>query len=518
MVDTPQSIVIIGANGAGKTRLGTWIEFNSPQRALVHRIAAQKSLTLPRRVSTSDLEAAKADLIFGWTHPTTGQLGTFDNKLGNKWGQSPNTHLQNDYDKLLVYLFSDEFEKSTRYRQESLGRPEKIATPGTQLDIVKRIWHKVMPHRELITGGGKIEVKTKGSTAAPYSASDMSDGERVAFYLIGQCMAAPTNGIIVIDEPELHLHKAIQSSLWSEVEQERSDCLFVYITHDLDFAASRSNAKKLWLKSFDGSNWDWEEVPENTGIAEDILLTVLGSRKPVLFIEGEKGSLDHFVFTNAYPDYTIVPCGSCHGVMASSAAFKARAELHHLNCRGVIDRDYRDDEAVEYLRERGLCVLDVAEIENCLITEGVIRAVCEKLLLDAESVFEAAKERVFAELTKEVGKLASALTAFKIEANLKSFDSKQQGAEGLQASLNSLAAAIDVDSLYADELKRVSDIVAARNYEEAIKLYSNKGLMHMVGGTFGKMGNEWLPYVRRLIEQEPHGNVLKSIRATLAVT
>ncbi len=42
-----QSILLIGANGAGKTRLGTWIEMTSPQCKLVHRLSAQKSLSMP---------------------------------------------------------------------------------------------------------------------------------------------------------------------------------------------------------------------------------------------------------------------------------------------------------------------------------------------------------------------------------------------------------------------------------------------------------------------------------------
>lgn len=31
-VETVQSLLLIGANGAGKTRLGTWIEIDSPQK------------------------------------------------------------------------------------------------------------------------------------------------------------------------------------------------------------------------------------------------------------------------------------------------------------------------------------------------------------------------------------------------------------------------------------------------------------------------------------------------------
>jgi hypothetical protein len=41
-IETTQSLLFIGANGSGKTRLGTWIEITSPQRQLTHRISAQK--------------------------------------------------------------------------------------------------------------------------------------------------------------------------------------------------------------------------------------------------------------------------------------------------------------------------------------------------------------------------------------------------------------------------------------------------------------------------------------------
>lgn len=42
------SLLLIGANGSGKTRFGTWIEIDSIhlQKHPVHRISAQKSLSM----------------------------------------------------------------------------------------------------------------------------------------------------------------------------------------------------------------------------------------------------------------------------------------------------------------------------------------------------------------------------------------------------------------------------------------------------------------------------------------
>ena len=44
-------MVIIGANGAGKTRIGTWLEVNGPQKSRTLRIPAQRSIRFPKSAS-----------------------------------------------------------------------------------------------------------------------------------------------------------------------------------------------------------------------------------------------------------------------------------------------------------------------------------------------------------------------------------------------------------------------------------------------------------------------------------
>ena len=90
------------------------------------------------------------------------------------------------------------------------------------MDLVKKLWEKTLPHRELIIGGLRIQTCVRGHADKIYNSSEMSDGERVIFYLIGQCLAVPENGIIVIDEPELHLHKSVQIPLWNDIEKLRN--------------------------------------------------------------------------------------------------------------------------------------------------------------------------------------------------------------------------------------------------------------------------------------------------------
>ena len=71
----------------------------------------------------------------------------------------------------------------------------------------------------------------------------------MALYLMSQALSRPKGKTIIIDEPEIHLHPSIMNRLWTAIENEREDCLFIYITHDTQFAASHTPAKKIWLKN-----------------------------------------------------------------------------------------------------------------------------------------------------------------------------------------------------------------------------------------------------------------------------
>ena len=67
----------------------------------------------------------------------------------------------------------------------------------------------------------------------------MSVGERSVLYLAAQVLRVPESKIIIMDEPEVHLHPSLMGYLWDALEKVRPDCLFIYITHDVDFVTSR---------------------------------------------------------------------------------------------------------------------------------------------------------------------------------------------------------------------------------------------------------------------------------------
>jgi hypothetical protein len=118
----------------------------------------------------------------------------------------------------------------------------------------------------------------------------------------------------------------------------------VYLTHDLDFAVTRLDAIKVWLKSYENNQWDWHLILGNEDIPERLLLEIIGSRKPILFVEGDLGSLDYFLFSRLFKNFTVTPCGGHEQVINSTCSFSKLKNLHNLDCKGIIDRDFRKDE------------------------------------------------------------------------------------------------------------------------------------------------------------------------------
>ena len=514
-------VVIVGANGSGKTRLGTWIEFESEYKERVHRISAQKSLAMPASATSISVDRALTELTYGNPEVLSDLPNRLYHKRERRWGRNPNIFPLNDYDKLLTYLFSDANEANAQYMEQVENeKKRRIDPPETKLRATKRVWERVLPHRILKIGGGKVETRVVGEPVTEgslYNASEMSDGERVIFYLVGQVLSAPEKGIVVIDEPELHLHRSIQARLWDAIEAERSDCLFVYLTHDLDFAASRVSATKVWLESYDGARWDWHEVEEAEGIPEQLYLEILGGRKPVLFCEGDKGSLDYFLFQKAYPDFTVAPCGNAYGVVQATRSFAVFEHLHNHKCRGIVDRDFREDTEIEWLGSMGVAVLDHSEIENVLLSEEVLRAVAEhqRLADDFSELLEEVKDRVFSEMERDREALVSSLTAAKVERRLKNFNAKARGKGELGTALESLTSWIDVDSIYDETAAEVSRVVDERNYAEALRLYNNKGLLGKIEPLFGFARKGMPELVKRLASEKEKGEVLSTLREQL---
>jgi len=436
-------------------------------------------------------------------------------KASAKWRRKPTIHLQSDFQDLLRFLFTDAFGAviDSEFTADSNAT---ILLRGTKLFRSVEIWNRVFSARKLQIRPGRIDVVVPSTNNNTYNAAEMSDGERGALYLIGQCLAAPEGALLLIDEPEIHIHKAIQAKLCDEVEAARPDCQFVYLTHDLQFAASRLNAVRVCLKSFDGAAWDWYQVGEGEDIPDDIYLQIIGDTKPVLFVEGDNGSLDQFLLSRIYPRYQIVPCGGCSEVISATRSFTLRRDLHGLRCAGLIDRDSRNDDELNYLQRIGVYAGDIGEIENLILLEGVLEHVVTVAHLGApQTILSQVKTLVIEQLRKDKVDVISARAARYIEAHLRGFDAKAGGQAALQKALNDLTATIDVSDLYSSNESLVNKILANSDYDGAIKVYCNKGLVPRVSSKLGLQGKTLPQIVKNIMVEDDNSPIVISMRAAM---
>jgi hypothetical protein len=475
-VDGQKRLVIIGANGSGKTRFGSWIEENHLDKS--HRVSAQKSLSMPKATSPTTKIRAEYDLWFGGYNEKSnkGWHEQFGRRM-YRWQYNPNTYLLDDYAKLMVLLFTEEFEESVAFR-DSARKNGSVIPPVTKLDRIQHIWEQILPHRKLIKKAGTLEA-TPITTGTPYNASEMSDGERVIFYLIGQSVCSPQDSIIIIDEPETHLHQSVVNSLWDKIEQERPDCTFIYLTHNIDFAVGRTDATRIWLKSYLGESvWDYEIIEGQDLLPDAVYLEILGSRRPILFIEGsDKSSIDIKLYPHIFPEYTVKPLGSCYKVLEATKAFNDLQSFHQIQAKGIIDRDRRTDTEIANLIS-SIFVPNVAEVESILLKEPVIKAVASKMDKNPEEIFEQTKQKVLELFTKDLESQTLLHTQHFIRRTLEqSINNKSKSIDDLDAQLSNIPQLINSKDLFTSQKAVFQSLINSKDYDGILKVYNHKGLL-----------------------------------------
>lgn len=502
------SVVIVGANGSGKSRLGAWIERNTDSD-VVHRISAQRALDIPEYATVKSLEQSLNDLLWGHESP---QYATKDYKWGHKWENRPETFLQQDYGKVLSTLFATSAERDRKHSEETRRLKKYIPVEDSPIDILIKLWDEILPHRQIVLADGKVKVVDRAS-GSEYHGKEMSDGERVALYLMGQCLVAPPGSIFIVDEPEIHLHTSIMQSLWNKLEEAKQDCLFVYITHDLSFASTRVSSTNIWVKQFDGGNsWQWDFVPDVDEFPETLLLELMGNRRTLIFVEGEKGGKDHAIYQSIFRNCNVVPRNGCQKVIDSVKAMSLNKAFHHVNVFGIIDRDYRTEEEIEGLENINIHSIDVAEIENILLNESTLRVVAENQLMNPDEVVAKALGIAKTMLEKDVERQISLRTCNAVENMISRIDNKAIGLEKIKTTVFQTLENLDIEAIYQENHDLYSGLLSSGSLDDILKYFNNKGLLSNVCSAFelGKNGYEKL--VLRMLNSDKRENILVGLR------
>jgi energy-coupling factor transporter ATP-binding protein EcfA2 len=476
------AVVIVGPNGSGKSALSHWLSVNRGSSATpVTRVLAHRRVWM--QSAGTEMTASQR----------TKYLTAFET-----WDSQPASRVKVQGDserssKLLYDLLGRVNGRNARIAdlvdtghdtssiEESMLTAIGRVFASADLDIVFRV-----------TDLGEFEAVRRAGQAYPIS--EMSDGEKGAFLLAAEVLLAPPDSVQIVDEPERHLHRAISSDFIVSLMREREDCAFVLLTHDLDLLGKLESSitTVCFVTAVAWSNgvacgWALETDSVASGVPDSVREAILGGRSQLLFVEGEKSSLDFPLYRLLFPEWTVVPCGGSVEVKRATSGLQESDAYHWVDGRGILDGDARSPEEIIALGSKKILVLPVDEVENLYYLSCVVDAVALRqaatLGEDPEPLRLRVREKALGALTPNTMQHLAAVNAVKILrrqalASLPSGVAMVSGGSQLPISLA---------SPYPAQHKKLADYVTSKDYDAILGEYSvrNSGFRTAVAHALG---------------------------------
>ncbi len=462
--ESDRQLLIIGANGAGKTRFADAV-VASVDPALVFPLSPLAALfgTFDPAAPPHSVDGLYAAAM--QTSPLIDHQSSVINKQSSQ------------FDRLIGLMIHEEVINLLRFKVEGGGRG---TLPETILDRVLSLWQEIFPDNGVLRADGQI-LFTDSTGGSVRSGLKLSAGEKLVLYYFGAVLHAPQGAVIPVDSPGMFLHPSTLRLVWDRVESLRPDCRFIYVTHDLDFASTRSSATTVWVRGCDPANgtYDYDILPPDTMLSEEMYMTILGARRPVLFIEGDATrSIDAKLYPLIFPEYTVKALGSCDRVIESTRVFNSLGAFHHLDSCGLVDRDRRSPQEVDYLRRKRIMVPEVAEVENLLMLEEVIRTVAAARHRDPDRAFHKVKSAVMAMFRADLRQQALQHTRHAVKRTVEHrIDGRFADISRLEDHLAGLVDFINPRAIYEDFCREFHGYLQTDDYASVLRVYNQKSML-----------------------------------------
>lgn len=450
------NIVIVGRNGSGKSTLSR--EFKKIFSDGTTSLSAQRVLYCK---NISSIPVSGDELR---------KLSDFQNMDKVSSNSEYINLITSDMEKLMTALISEHSKVAIEFIDNFNNQPETI------LMKVRDIWNSLIKHRQLNIDKMPPYITYKD---LEYTFNELSDGEKAIFYFIGHILTAQKNSYIIIDEPENHLHPAICNEIWDRLEEERRDCKFIYITHNLSFATGR-DATILWNKKFvPPYDWDVEIFSEKGVIPNQLFLEILGSRKTVCFCEGDNTSLDYRLYSALFPNFNIIPVNGHREVISYVDAInkiESRDAMYDYlpKAIGIVDGDYYSSEQKEAWLKKQVFSLPVNEVENILVDKNLLSYSCTEFAAE-ENALENYYNEFWKKVSEEKETLAINFVKEYIHCSLKeTYLEEKSDINKLQDEYNTLVSKYEILKLYNNKLNDINDWINSKDYESAMKFVNFK--------------------------------------------
>lgn len=393
------------------------------------------------------------------------------------------TDAVSELDKILYMLYSEELESLIKMKEEHGHGGKKVRFQPTKLDVIKRYWEQLFPGNRITASGGHLAFAT-GAGDDLISAGALSQGEKAVLYYLGSVLYAPKEAVIFIDSPTLFIHPSILGQLWNITEGLRPDCIFVYNSVNEDFLSTRTQNVSIWIRSYDSGQKSWDYRIIGPGmLTDEMFAEFAGNRRQVLFIEGDaRHSIDRRLYSLVFPDMNVRPLGSCNKVIETTRSMNDQRGIHHLQSLGIVDRDRRTDQEVEYLRKKQIMVPDVAEIENIFMLPGVITMMAHRRGREGSKVVRRVKKEVVRMFKRHSEEQALQHVRHKVKREVECrIDARFSCITALETHLRSLASKLEPRKHYNRLREEFAKMVRDEDYEGILRVFNHKPMLNESG-------------------------------------
>ncbi|MCM1449739.1 MAG: DUF4435 domain-containing protein [Clostridiales bacterium] len=489
-----KSVVIIGANGSGKSRYADSLASQLGEDR-VFRISTLNALFLDRQ------------------NAYEGSISKLHRQKGVTMGGDT------EFERLLSLLLHDEMTNLLSFKLSRAMGHNDATLETTRLDQLIELWQEIYPGNRMLIESDRFRFVRSGNEES-YAVGRLSDGERAVLYLGGAMLYAPERAVVLVDSPEMFLHPTVMQSLWNRLEMMRPDLSMVYITHDLEFASSRPGVATIWVKNFDPEKiaWDYSILPPGSPLGEELYMAIMGARKPVLFIEGDGvHSIDARLYPLVFKDYTVKSLGSCNKVIEATRTFNELNSFHHMVSTGIVDRDRRDQSEVDYLRRKSILVPSVAEIENILLLDDVVEAVASARGRNGKQVVRKVHNSVLSMFRSEYRQQALQHTRNRVKRLVEyRVDGRFSSVNQLEEHMLHLVDEIAPRRLYDGYCREFKQYIETDDYASVLRVYNRKAMLP--GSNVAQLtglGNKdgYIQYIIKLLrdDSEPAQRIRRAI-------
>ena len=454
--------VIIGANGAGKSSLINELRKNSIDEMYV--LPAQKLLYFVSNIhNRNNIEQENYILDLKKTNIKYDTINLYPSNIEENFS--------NTFTNLITLLVKDVMVVATyKFR----GQNDSSLSLWQKLE---KIWNKIKPEISFEIDPIKIIVNVE-KNHSKYSINGLSDGERCILFYIGSVLLAPENSYIVVDEPETFLNAAVYNELWDLLISERPDCQFIFASHNMDFVQSRTNATYIWCKNFEAPyDLDYQVLEESQEIPLPLLTEVSGAKKPILFCEGTKNSLDYQIYSKLFSEFCFVkPVQGHKQVIQYTKAYNKLEETYGNKAYGIIDYDWMDEARIESYKKKNIFVLPFNEIEMLLVDEEMVNSVLSDDEEDKKQKINKLRDTVIGLCTTNKDKIIRIALKKKLdefmEGNL--IETREPTEDEARTFLENLSEKFDITITLENITKMVEDSIASSDFSKILKICNLK--------------------------------------------